>query len=107
MSGQRINLPAFSMFSTTPVYDLGADGIVFGLMHPSVVPDDTDQLWIVPPAGVPRLDLLSNDFYGVPNLWWVLASVNNIIDPLISVPEGTAIRVPTKERLSSEGILNI
>jgi len=95
------------MFAKTPIYDLGKDAIVFGLMQPAVVPNDTDELWIVPSAGVPRLDLLANDFYGTPQLWWVIASVNNILDPLVSVPEGTAIRVPTKERLAAEGILNV
>ena len=72
-----------------------------------MVADNSDELWHVPSAGVPRLDLLSNDFYGVPDLWWVLASVNNILDPLVSVPAGTPIRVPTKDRLSAEGILNV
>jgi hypothetical protein len=107
MAGQRIELPQYSMFAKTPIYDLGGDTVVFGLMQPAVVPDDTDELWVVPPAGVPRLDLLANDFYGTPQLWWVLSSVNNMLDPLVSVPTGTAIRVPTKERLSAEGILNV
>lgn len=107
MAGQRIELPPYSMFVKTPIYDLGADTIVFGLMQPAVVPSNTDQIWVVPEAGVPRLDLLSNDFYSTPELWWVLASVNNIIDPLTSVPQGTGIRVPTKERLAAEGILNV
>lgn len=95
------------MFAKTPVYGLGGDLVVFGLMHPAVVPNASDELWPVPPAGVPRLDLLADDFYGTPQLWWVLASVNNILDPLVSVPEGTKIRVPTKERLAAEGILNV
>lgn len=95
------------MFTTTPIYDLGGGNIVFGLMQPAVVPNDSDELWAVPSAGVPRLDLLANEFYGTPQLWWVLASVNNILDPLVSVPLGTKIRVPTKERLASEGILNV
>ena len=107
MAGQRIELPQYSMFTATPVYNLGADTVVFGLMQPSVVADDTDELWVVPPAGVPRLDLLANDFYGTPALWWVLSSVNNILDPLVSVPAGTGIRVPTKTRLAAEGILNV
>lgn len=107
MAGQRIELPNYSMFSKTPVYDLGSDTVVFGLMQPAVVPDNTDELWVVPSAGVPRLDLLANDFYGTPQLWWVLASVNNILDPLVSVPTGTGIRVPTKTRLAAEGILNV
>jgi len=28
-----------------------------------------------------RLDKLSNDFYGTPNLWWFLLLSNDIIDP--------------------------
>lgn len=107
MAGQRIELPQYSMFTKTPVYDLGGGLVVFGLMQPSVVPADSDELWVMPSAGVPRLDLLANDFYGVPDLWWVLASVNNILDPLVSVPVGTAFRVPTKTRLAAEGILNV
>jgi hypothetical protein len=107
MAGQRIELPQYSMFAKTPVYGLGGDSVGFGLMQPAVVPDATDELWPVPSAGVPRLDLLASDFYGTPHLWWVIASVNNILDPLVSAPEGTKIRVPTKERLSAEGILNV
>ncbi len=107
MAGQRIELPQFSMFAKTPVYDLGSDTVVFGLLQPAVVADNTDELWVVPSAGVPRLDLLANDFYGTPALWWVLASVNNILDPIVCVPMGTAIRVPTKDRLAAEGILNV
>jgi len=107
MAGQRIELTQYSMFTQTPVYELGPDAIVFGLMQPAVVPDATDEQWVVPPAGVPRLDLLSSAFYDTPHLWWVLASVNNILDPLVSVPQGTSLRVPTKERLAAEGILNV
>lgn len=107
MAGQRIELPQYSMFAKTPIYDLGGGTVVFGLLQPSVVADNTDELWVVPGAGVPRLDLLANDFYGTPALWWVLASVNNILDPLVSVPAGTAIRVPTKDRLAAEGVLNV
>lgn len=95
------------MFAKTPVYDLGEGGIVFGLMQPAIMAGDTDELWVVPEAGVHRLDLIANDFYGTPSLWWVLASVNNILDPLVGVPAGTSIRVPTRERLSAEGVLNV
>jgi hypothetical protein len=95
------------MFSKTPVYDLGGENVVFGLMHPAVVQNYTDELWVMPSAGVPRLDLLANSFYNTPALWWVIASVNNIIDPLVAVPEGTELRIPTKTRLAAEGILNV
>ena len=95
------------MFTSTPVYDLGAGNIVFGLMQQVVVQDASDELWTVPMAGVARLDLIANEFYGTPALWWVIASVNNILDPMVGVPQGTSIRVPTKERLSAEGVLNV
>ena len=105
MSAPRIELPQFSMFASTPVYSVNGT-IVYGLMTPVVVPDPTDELWQVPAGGVPRLDLLSNAFYGTPALFHVLASVNDCIDPLVGIPQGTLIRVPTKQRLAAEGILN-
>jgi hypothetical protein len=106
MAGQRIELPPYSMFARTPVYDVAGD-IVFGLMADVIVPDITDQLFIVPLEGVNRLDLIADEFYGISQLWWVLARVNNIQDPLVSVPVGTTIRVPTKDRLASAGVLNV
>jgi hypothetical protein len=106
MAGQRIELPAYSMFATTPVYDVDGD-IVFGLMADVVVPDLSDQLFVVPLAGVNRLDLISDEFYGTPSLWWVIARVNNVQDAIVAVPVGTVIRVPTKDRLASLGVLNV
>jgi len=106
MAGQRIELPPYSMFAQTPVYEVGGD-VVFGQMVPAVVPNDSDVIYSVPAAGEHRLDLISTQFYGVPDLWWILATVNNIIDPLVSVPAGTNIRVPSRSRLASEGTLNV
>ena len=106
MAGQRIELPAYSMFVQTPVYEVGTD-VVFGEMVPAVLQHPTDIVYIVPATGEFRLDLISAFFYGVPDLWWVLANVNNIADPLVAVPIGTRIRVPTRERLASEGVLNV
>lgn len=106
MAGQRVELPAFSMFATTPVYD--SDGeVVFGLMKDVIIQDASDELYTVPPGGVNRLDAISNKFYGTPALWWVIARVNNVLDPLFGVALNSQIRIPTKARLASEGILNV
>jgi len=105
MAGLRIELPPFSMFSSTPVYQIGSD-VVFGMLNDPIVADGSDELWPVPASAVPRLDLISNTFYGTPNLWWVIALVNDVLDPLVGVPQGTQIRVPTRQRLASLGILN-
>ena len=94
------------MFSRTAPYLINGQ-VEFGLMRDPVMPDATDEKWPVPEAGVNRLDLLSESFYGTPHLWHVLASVNNILDPLVGFSAGTVIRVPTKERLAAEGVLNV
>ena len=111
----RIELPSYSMFSATPAYDgivaeiegVRQSIIVFGLMVPAVVADASDVLYTIPQAGEGRLDLVSQQWYGVPDLWWVVAVVNNVVDPLTAFPAGTQIRIPTKERLAAEGILNV
>lgn len=94
------------MFATTPVYEAGGE-IVFGLMKDVVVAAPSDDLYTVPPGGVNRLDAISNAFYGTPSLWWVIAAVNNVTDPLIGVALNTTIRIPAKARLASEGVLNV
>jgi hypothetical protein len=106
MAGQRIALPNYSMFVKTPIYEVDND-VVFGLQVPVVIPSQNDIIYAVPAQGASRLDLISTEFYGVPDLWWVIASVNNMADPLVSVPAGTNIRVPARERLASEGVLSI
>lgn len=103
------------MFSATPAYE-GVEAeiegsrqkvIVFGLLADAVVADPTDVLYTVPQAGEGRLDLISQQFYGTPELWWVLALVNNLIDPLVGFTASQVIRIPKKERLASEGILSV
>lgn len=106
MAGQRIELPSYSMFATTPVYETGG-AVVFGLLRDVVVPDVTDVLYDVPSAAEFRLDLISAHFYGTPALWWVIARVNNIEDPMIGAPINSRIRVPTVQRLASQGLLNV
>jgi len=106
MAGQRIELPPYSMFAQTPVYEVGSD-VVFGQMVPAVVPNATDIIYTVPAGGVFRLDLISTQFYGVPDLWWVIATANNLLDPILAVPANTQIRIPARDRLASEGVLNV
>jgi nucleoid-associated protein YgaU len=115
------------MFAQTPVYEVtdiyginattGATTsspaadlpllVVYGEMVPAVVSDPTDIMYTVPAGGRYRFDLISAQFYGVPDLWWVIAIVNNVIDPLLAIPPGTLIRVPSRDRLASEGVLNV
>jgi hypothetical protein len=110
----RIELPSYSMFAGTAAYQVHEqiDGsrqtvAVFGLRREVVVPDSSDQTYTVPVGGEGRLDLISQSFYGTPELWWAIASCNLGMDPFIGPHIGQIIRVPTQLRLASLGILNI
>jgi hypothetical protein len=43
------------------------------------------------------LPLISYKFYGTIELWWLVAKVNNIVDPTIDLKIGTKIRVLQSE----------
>jgi len=103
---QRVTLPPFSMLSKTPIYSIDGS-IVPGLITSPIVSDPTDTLYRITQAGERRLDLISQLHYGTPELWWVLAFVNNLVDPIAGVAAGADIRVPLRSRLASLGILNV
>jgi hypothetical protein len=48
-----------------------------------------------------RPDLLANDLYGTPKLWWVFMQRNMDIinDPIFDFVAGTVIRIPHKDSL--------
>jgi hypothetical protein len=71
------------------------------------VPHDSDGWWQVTSVNANRLDIIANMFYGTPQLWWILAAVNDLVDPMIGFVPGQFIRIPTKDRLAAEGILNV
>lgn len=57
---------------------------------PTVQPDT----YFVRQHELARLDLISNTVYSTPNLWWLLARVNNIIDIENDMFVGQALFVP-------------
>ena len=40
-----------------------------------------------------RCDLLATEFYGTPELWWFVATVNKLSSN--NIPVGTQLRIPT------------
>lgn len=50
-----------------------------------------------------RLDLIAYKHYGNALLWWVIASANNITDPLSGPRSGDVVRVPSVSTLYSNG----
>jgi len=58
----------------------------------------SDRLYTVPPGFENRIDLVSYKFYKTPYLWWAIASVNNIENPMILEP-GVVLRIPNMNNI--------
>jgi hypothetical protein len=70
---------------------------------PSIQPDVTDKLYVVKEGDV--LDNMATAEYGKPQIKWVIQWINEIrLEPVYLIP-GTEIRLPTRERLRSLGLL--
>jgi hypothetical protein len=40
-----------------------------------------------------RLDIISNKYYKTPDMWWVIAQANDMVDPFV-LKSGTILRIP-------------
>lgn len=60
-------------------------------------PDDTQ--FVVEKRFAGRLDLIAAVFLDEPRYWWVIAQLNNILDPASEVVEGIVLRIPSRERM--------
>lgn len=71
----------------------------FGTRQPVKLRDnDSDSFHVVTDADSKRIDLIAWKYYRDVNLWWVIAEINNIINPL-HIPAGTILRIPDYERV--------
>ena len=88
------------MYGGTPAYRVGQE-VQFGLRRQRVFPHRTDGEVVVTEGVRSRLDLLSDQAYQTPELWWVIAEVNNLVDPLGPLAVGSRLRIPSRARLAS------
>jgi len=65
------------------------------------IPLDVNDIYAYTTEG-DRLDLLAQEFYGDPSLWWIISAGNPDTIPLNSlfIPTGTEIRIPTNVSLA-------
>lgn len=49
-----------------------------------------------------RLDQIAYRYYGDAELWWVVADINGILDPLADLPVGKVLRVPNYRTVIEE-----
>lgn len=62
--------------------------------------DVSDIIYTVEKIYEGRIDLLSSAFFNNSAYWWVIAQLNNIIDPMTEIIEGRVLVIPTTERLT-------
>jgi hypothetical protein len=101
-------LPTHSRHQLTPLYQLLdedetalTDSFAWGSWRPIDFPEaDDDAVYVVASKDVGRLDNLAVKFYGDPYLWWVIAHVNDIVNPL-EMEVGVALRIPSRDRVFS------
>ena len=66
--------------------------------HINIGKNPDDVYHIISLSDVNRLDLVSQQYYGTPFLWWVIAEASGISDPF-NVPLSTVLRIPQIKRL--------
>ena len=64
------------------------------------VPERDDDIYLIATEG-DRCDILAQQFYGTPELWWFIAKVNGL--STMNIPAGTELRVPTSTALANGG----
>ena len=86
------NSASTSQYLLTPITNFYLDILV----PRTVQANTTDPLIVIPPAYDQRPDLMSQQYYGTPNLWWVFAVRNPdfLIDPIQDFVAGLQIYVP-------------
>tara|TARA_Y100001963_G_C6781591_1_gene450215 strand:- start:2465 stop:2737 length:273 start_codon:yes stop_codon:yes gene_type:complete len=56
------------------------------------IPERDDDLLVMSTEG-DRFDLLANQYYGDPSLWWYIAKANNM--KFNNIPAGLKLRIPS------------
>jgi len=75
-------------------------------IYPDIPVTEAD-IYIVPTAG-DRLDLLANDYYKDPTLYWIIASANALPGDSLIPPVGQQLRIPAnlQQIISDYELLN-
>lgn len=70
------------------------------------IPVTGNDIYVITTIG-DRLDLLANDYYGDPTLYWIIASANSLPGDSLVPPLGQQLRIPTDIETILNEYLNI
>jgi len=101
---RELELDLTSRYRDTPLYTTSytftrGDVTFFGTLEKPDISLDNASYYTILDTDVGRLDLVSNKYYGTEALWWVIALVNQIIDPLVDMEVGAVIYIPDKSKI--------
>jgi nucleoid-associated protein YgaU len=63
------------------------------------IPESSTDVWVITQHG-DRLDLLANQYYQDPSMWWYIARANNL--KFNNLEAGTTIRIPAMTVFNNE-----
>lgn len=86
MENRYSNIPTILKTGKGKVYD--------SVLLPNV--DATDSDIVVMTVQGDRLDLLANEYYQDPSMWWVIALKNDMTEIDLSMKEGIILRIPSR-----------
>jgi len=88
-----------SRYDYSVLYVDEKNGDFYGTRQPLKLREhESDMFHVVTDADCRRIDLIAWKYYRDVRLWWVIAEVNNINNPL-EIPAGTTLRIPSYERV--------
>lgn len=101
-----INTNGYSRFNNHPIYlnEVTREKFVGAWRPPIIQQKETDVLFEITAAMAYRPDTISYEFYATPLLWWILAYVNDISNPLDrdnGFYPGRVIRIPDITTISA------
>lgn len=86
MENRYSNIPTILKTGKGKVYD--------SVLLPNVDAKDSDI--VVMTVQGDRLDLLANEYYQDPSMWWVIALKNDMTEIDLSMKEGIILRIPSR-----------
>lgn len=103
---RTLSLPTYNRYRQTdllqgPKGEVGTDEATFWgtFKRPDIILTDNDTFITIASKDNGRLDLLAHKYYGEAGLWWVIAMVNDIVDPLYGVTPGMVLRIPRRNNI--------
>lgn len=83
------------------VYYIDAEnGDFYGTRQPLKLREHSSDLFHVV-SDVDRIDLIAYKYYHDVRLWWIIAEMNNILNPLELI-SGTTLRIPSYDRIQMQ-----